>query len=170
VRRSQAVVVTSKRESVPRRLSRAIEQSRTRINPFAPLNPDFNDERERAIAANIALTLHRDDTTLRKAFREFGLDPKNPLHWRALLLDLVYLHFEGPPRGSPPKWTVERWKQFKSHVAIARARIEKTPSQMRIAEFIKKEFPGYSDISTGTIRRYLTVPPPAIRKLARKER
>jgi hypothetical protein len=166
-----AVVVASRREPVSKRLARAIEHSRTSINPFqGPTSPDYNDERQREIGANIALTLHRTDTTLRKAFKEFGLDPKNPLNWRYLLLDLANLHFKGPLKGSPPKWNVDRWKQFKRHVAIARARLKKTggkaPSRLRIAEFIKEEFPGYSDISTGTIRRYLTLPPPAVRKKA----
>jgi hypothetical protein len=170
-----AVVVTSRRESVSKRLARATERSRTLINPFqGPTNPDYNDEREREIGANIALTLHRTDTTLRKAFKEFGLDPKNPLNWRYLLLNLADLHFKGPPRGSPPKWNVDRWEQFQSHVAIARARLEKTggkaPSKLRIAEFIKDEFPGYSYISATTIRRYLMLPPPAVRKLQRKQR
>ena len=98
-----AVVVASRREPVSRRLARAIEHSRTSINPFQGPTTQITDERAREIGANIALTLHRTDTTLRKAFKEFGLDPKNPLNWRHLLLDLANLHFKGPPRGSPPE-------------------------------------------------------------------
>jgi hypothetical protein len=161
-------VTSSRRESVPTRLARAIERARGRSpNPFAPPNRVWNDERQREIAANIALTLRGTDATLRKAFKEFGLDPKNPLDWRYLLLHLVNLHFNGPPRGSPPKWSADRWERFQGHVATARAGLEKSgkyPSQERIANFLKDRFAiHYRHLSANTIRRYLTHPPPAAR-------
>jgi hypothetical protein len=50
----------------------------------------------RAREANKATTLSPApdmDYTLRKAFREFDLDPTNPWHWKHLAFLLAYLHF-----------------------------------------------------------------------------
>jgi hypothetical protein len=168
------VVVTKRRGSVSKRVARAIERARRpSVNPFAPQNEDWNDKRYREIAANIALTLYPDQSALRKAFETFRLDPQNPLHWRSLLLYLVGIHFRGPRRGTPPKWNADRWIQFETHVAVARERLalngEKSPSQTRIANFLKEEFKQfYGSLSADTIRRYFSLPPPAVRKSARK--
>ena len=172
----QAVVVASRQEFVARRLTRAIDRALGRSpNPFELPNQAWNDERQREIAANIALTLHPTDSVLRKAFKTFGLDHKNPLHWRILLKVLVDVHFNRPHRGTPPKWNPDRWLQFESHVAIARTCLakngDKPPSQERIAEFLKEQFREYyRHLSATTIRRYLTLPPPAVRKSRGRKR
>jgi hypothetical protein len=169
-RRWMAVIVGKRRESVSKRLARKIERARKPlVNPFTRQKEDWNDERYREVAANIALTLHPDQSTLRKAFEAFELDPQNPFHWRRLLQFLADIHFGGPRSGAPAKWNEECWRQFETHVAFARERLaqsgEKSPSHERIANFLKERFkPLYNLISAGTIRRYMTVPPPAIRK------
>ena len=174
-----AVVMASRQESVSRRLKRAGERARDPHSLLKDLHRlpirDWNDQRERAISANIALTLDRADSTLREAFKTFGLDPKNPLNWRYLLLYLVEILFKRLPRGSRPKWNADRWTEFQNHVAIAGACLAsnggKSPSQDRVAEFLKERFKQhYGHLSTSTIRRYLTLPPPAIRKLLRPKR
>jgi hypothetical protein len=90
-----------------------------------------------------------------------------------LLEYLVDVLFERPDKGTPPKWNADRWMQFEGHVAVARERLAnnngKPPKKKQIADFLKKEFkPFYDHISPGTIRRYLSVPPPAVRKLQRR--
>jgi hypothetical protein len=171
--------MASRQESVSRRLARAAERARDPHSLLRDLHRlpfrDWNDQQERAISANIALTLDRTDSTLRKAFKTFGLDPKNPLNWRYLLLYLADILFKRPPRGTPPKWTADRWMEFKKHEAIARTCLasngRKSPSQERVAEFLKEQFKQhYGHLSPGTIRRYLTLPPPAVRKLRRRKR
>jgi hypothetical protein len=174
-----AVVMASRQESVPRRFARVAERARDPHSLLKDLHRlpirDWNDQQERAISANIALTLDRTDSTLREAFEAFGLDPKNPLNWRYLLLYLVEILFKRLPRGTRPKWNADRWTEFLNHVAIARDCLAsnggKSPSQERVAEFLTKQFKQhYGHLSTSTIRRYLTLPPPAIRKLLRRRR
>jgi hypothetical protein len=61
-----AVIVGKRRETVSKRVARAIERARKpSINPFTPPKEDWNDVRYREIAANIALTLYPDQSTLR---------------------------------------------------------------------------------------------------------
>jgi hypothetical protein len=159
--------VTRRRESVPKRFARAIQRARkSAAFPFELPNDVCGNTRFRESFANSALTLDPDQSTLRKAFEKFGLDPQNPVHWRRLLQCLVDIHFGGPRSGAPAKWTEERWGQFETHVAFARERLardgEKSPSHERIANFIQEHFkPLYNHIIVRTISRYMSRPPPA---------
>jgi hypothetical protein len=174
-----AVVMASRQESVSRRLKRAGERARDPHSLLKDLHRlpirDWNDQEDRAISANLALTLDRTDSTLREAFKTFGLDPKNPLNWRYLLLYLVEILFKRLPKGPPPKWNTDRWTEFQNHVAIARTCLAsnggKFPSQERVAEFLKERFKQqYGHLSPSTIRRYFTLPPPAVRKSRKRKR
>jgi hypothetical protein len=174
-----AVVMASRQKSVSRRLARAGERARDPHSLLKDLHRlpirDWNDQEERAISANLALTLDHTDSTLREAFKTFGLDPKNPLNWRYLLLYLVEILFKRLPKGTPPKWNADRWTEFQNHQAIARVRLAsnggKSPSQVRVAEFLKEQFKQhYGHLSASTIRRYFTLPPPAVRKLRKRKR
>jgi hypothetical protein len=86
---------------------------------------DWNDERVRAIVANVALTLSDEpaDGPLRAAFKAAKLDPRDPLHWRRLLDIFAEIHFSSPVRrGAPRKWDFE---QFDRHIELARAKTKK---------------------------------------------
>jgi hypothetical protein len=66
----------------------------------------FKDPELRMVFANVALTLNSSsiDDPVRRAFKETGLEPQNPLHWRILLQFFCYAHF-GLQRkaGRPPR-------------------------------------------------------------------
>jgi hypothetical protein len=89
-----------------------------------------------------------------------------------LLLAFMSVHFEGPRRGTPPQWNAERLKQFETHVAFAREQLalsgDASPSQERMADFLKENLKQlYGHLSASTIRRYMSLPPPAARNLRR---
>jgi hypothetical protein len=170
--------MASKKDSASKRLRRAIERARS-PNPLRallrrPPDADWTDQRLREVAANIALTLcdTPGDSSLRKAFEQFGLDPRNPFDWRSLLHSFANAHFDEPARvlGAPPKWNKDSWQLFQERVAIAREDFPKhghpKPSGQLIAEWLHYKY--YDQISPATIRQYLKSPPPAIRKLKTK--
>src|SRR5262245_52183103 len=124
------VVMAKKRGSPQKRLARAIERTR-KPNPLLSLvrqpqpafSLDYNNKRIREIAANLALTLGEGptDAPLKRAFDAFGLNSKDPFHWRHLLQELAAVLFYQPSRdararGAPPKWNNERRKIGRAHV------------------------------------------------------
>src|SRR5688500_14555368 len=66
------------------------------------LDADWDDPVERGGHADAALTLFRGDTVLRRAFQEFGLDSRNPYHWKLLIDYMAGVLFA--KRGRPKKW------------------------------------------------------------------
>jgi hypothetical protein len=67
---------------------------------------NFKDPELRMIFADAALTLgsHPMHDPVRRAFRQAGLDPQNPLHWRLLIELFCYAHFGSAQRaGRPPR-------------------------------------------------------------------
>ena len=71
------------------------------------LNPD--------LAHAASLTLHRefdDHRAIEKAFDAFGLDPKQPDHWRELLGILANILFGEGGKGPKQRWNPETIKQL----------------------------------------------------------
>jgi hypothetical protein len=171
-------IMASKKDSASKRLRREIVRARN-PNPLRaalrrPPEVDWTDRRLRQAAANIALTLGDipGDSSLRKAFEQFGLDPRDPFDWRSLLDSLVDVHFDEPARvlGAPPKWNRDSWQLFQDRIADARESFAKIgypkPSGVLIAEWLHYKY--YGQITPATIRQYLKSPPPAIKKLKTK--
>jgi len=163
------------KDSASKRLRREIERARN-PNPLRaalrrPPDVDWTNRRLREVAANKALTLGDTpgDSSLRKAFEQFGLDPRDPFDWRSLLDSFADAHFAGV-RGAPPKWDEDSWQLFQDRVAIAREDFAKIgypkPSGQLIAEWLHYKY--YDQITPATIRQYLKSPPPAIRTLKTK--
>jgi hypothetical protein len=69
-------------------------------------------------ALNLNSGLHDEwDKAVRKAFKDFGLDPKNPYDWRILLSLYVSAHAR---RGRPPEWNSENLCKLLRQVSKAR--------------------------------------------------
>jgi hypothetical protein len=62
---------------------------------------DWDDVAQRSLAAHYALSLDDLDKPLKKAFKAFGLDPRNPFHWRKLLAYFSDAHFASQRRRGP---------------------------------------------------------------------
>jgi len=75
---------------------------------------DWDDVAQRSLAAHYALGLDDLDQPLKKAFQAFGLDPRNPFHWRKLLAYLADVHFgpRQPRRGRDTLWSDDRLCQL----------------------------------------------------------
>jgi hypothetical protein len=71
------------------------------------------------------LTFDRSDPLLKKAFEDFGLDPKNPFDWRKLIIYFAAAHYASKGRGAPRKWTEDRMCQFLSDFLRTRERYPK---------------------------------------------
>jgi hypothetical protein len=170
-----------KRDSASKRLARAIERrknpdllTRLFLSTSKASKLDWTNKRTRELAANSALTLTErpGDTSLRKAFDEFGLNPQNPFDWVRLLRGLAEVHFDRPirrPRGAPPKWDERRRMLFQTHVAMARRNTRKIaqkygdppPTNDDIADYVCWKWPEYyRNIEVASIRRYIASGPP----------
>ncbi len=64
----------------------------------------------------VALTLNPSsvfDQAAITAFNKAGLDSKDPIHWRLLMILFSWAHFgKWPGPGRPPKWTGKRYSQL----------------------------------------------------------
>lgn len=75
---------------------------------------DWNDREKRGRAADFALRLN-DDELLANAFKDFGLNPENPYHWRRLAGHLAAVLYTNR-RGANLKWMPHRLLQLVSDV------------------------------------------------------
>jgi hypothetical protein len=74
---------------------------------------DWDDVAQRSLAAHYALSLDDLDKPLKKAFEVFGLDPRNPFHWRKLLAYFSDAHFASQRRRGPQElWSDDRLCQL----------------------------------------------------------
>jgi hypothetical protein len=75
---------------------------------------DWDDVAQRSLAAHHALSLDDLDGPLKKAFQAFGLEPRNPFHWRKLLAYFSAVHFNPrqPRRGPHRLWSDDRLCQL----------------------------------------------------------
>jgi hypothetical protein len=99
-------IVAQNRNTPQKRARGALERARWALRNLLP-KTEYNDKINRAYVADFALTLsdRPEDGPLLAAFKEFRLDPNDPVHWRILLNELVKIHFDEPaaPRGAPQK-------------------------------------------------------------------
>src|SRR5262249_40419816 len=177
-------LVAQKRTTPQQRLRKAIAHHRgLRIRDLLGPKPDYSDVWGRRIAADLALTLSDRpiDASLRKAFKEFRLDPKDPLDGSDLLRTLAEILFEVPAAnssdkppanssGRPPKWDEQRRRRFEADVRWARERVTKLLYERGelgpithndIALYLKLALPQlYSDVDQETLRKYIASGPP----------
>jgi hypothetical protein len=182
-----AVVMPKQRDSLRKRLARAIERVR-KPHPLLALlgvreptiELDYSDQRTRAIHATLALTLpdRHTDSPLQKAFDAFGLDPNDPHNWRRLLDEFANILFGEPARGRghPVKWDEARRSQFEIDAAEARQRLRKIaaehglppPTNEDIAEYLRWKWPErYASFNWQTLRRYIASGPPRTKRSKR---
>jgi hypothetical protein len=176
--------MAKKRKTPQQRLRKAITHHRgLRIRDLLGPKPDYSDVWHRRIAADLALSLSNRpiDASLRKAFEEFRLDPKDPFDWLDLLRTLAEILFEVPAAnssnkppanssGAPRKWDEPRRRLFENAVAWARERVKKIlrergePESIThndIARYLKLRLPQlFSDVSLETLRKYIASGPP----------
>jgi hypothetical protein len=117
----------------------------------------WNDPRNRTCAAERAVSLPsaEADEPLRRAFEAFGLDPRNPFHWRRLAWYLSEALFGESGRGHPPTWTAEPLCRLLERFHNER---KKNPglTDESICQLVKNNFHReYSGIGAGTLRRKL---------------
>jgi hypothetical protein len=125
----------------------------------------------------LTLSDKASDASLRKAFKEFGLNPINPFDWRNLLNHLAEIQFPitAPrgPRGARPKWDEHRRLLFKTDVAQARKRLNDAakrtglpkPTDDDIAAFVREIFPArYGSVTVASLRKYIASGPPKGRR------
>ena len=124
---------------------------------------DLDDQNKRANLAHFALQIDDGEwwsSSTREAFDTFGLDPKNPFHWRNLLIYFADAHFRdrGEP-GRPRGWTDETLCQLLfDFAALKQAHQNKRDTEicLLLKNDKQKEFGGrYNEIDAKTIRRML---------------
>jgi tetratricopeptide (TPR) repeat protein len=82
----------------------------------------------------IALRLRKEDRALKKAFKEFNLDPDNPAHWRDIALSLASaLYHERKRAGAHIKWDRARYMEL---IEAVKPRLKSNP-QLSIGEACK---------------------------------
>ncbi|MDI1342853.1 MAG: hypothetical protein PSV22_01965 [Pseudolabrys sp.] len=82
-----------------------------------------------------ALRLRREDRALKKAFKEFDLDPDNPTHWRDLAFSLASTLFQERKRaGAHIKWDQARYLEL---IEAVEQRLKSNP-QLRLGGACQK--------------------------------
>ncbi len=117
---------------------------------------NWDDPTGRALAAHRALQVDELDGPLNKSFRDFGLDPRNPFHWRKLLAYFADAHFgpKGHRRGPDKIWVDDRLCQLLSDFDQVKTRRMLVPgstiSDLEACTWLKshptlgKKYSGYS--------------------------
>jgi hypothetical protein len=101
-------------------------------NPFQ-MSLDWSNETVWITHARVALNLdsgfsEKWNGPVRKAFKDFRLDPNNPYDCRLLLTLYVHSH---PSRGRPAKWNSESLCSLLRHISRAREkRLNAAPSEI----------------------------------------
>jgi hypothetical protein len=100
--------MSKKRDSVAQRLKALQEEEKFRKRAMAPLDTEFLNVGmlgDRGYRAQMATRIRRTETSLRKAFETFELDPDIPEHWHLLIDYLARSHYETKQGGAPLEWT-----------------------------------------------------------------
>ena len=162
-----AAVAMAKKDGASKRLARTIEsvkEARLRSDSlvFDHLI-NFDDPDSHARIARAALQIDHEESWMRPvlaAFKEFGFDPRNPFHWRNLLVYFADAHFGKPrPGGRSRGWTDEKLHQLLEDFAqLKRASPEKNESA--ICDSLRRDQDDrferrYKNLSKATIRRKL---------------
>ena len=97
--------------------------------PYLPAGIDWDDPAAWSRDARKAFDPNNLDESTKAAFEKFKLDPRNPYHWRMLMLFFADAHFgDRAGRGRPKKWNGESLCELLRHVSDAR---KKRPSAKR---------------------------------------
>jgi hypothetical protein len=105
---------------------------------------DWNNEAQRATAAHQALSLDDLDQPLKTAFEAFGLDPRNPFHWRKLVAYLADVHF-GPKQtrhGPKQLWSDDKLCKLLQDFDEVKSRRPLVPgtkiSDLQVCDWLKR--------------------------------
>jgi hypothetical protein len=123
----------------------------------------WDDVAKRSLAAHYALSLDDLDKALKKAFQAFGLDPRNPFHWRKLLAYFSDAHFARQRRRGPQElWSDGRLCQLlQDHDRIKKQLLVVPGSKitdLQLCERLKRHSTlgkTYADFSAKTVLRNL---------------
>jgi hypothetical protein len=124
---------------------------------------DWDDVAQRSLAAHYALSLDDLDKPLKKAFKAFGLDPRNPFHWRKLLAYFSDAHFASQRRRGPQElWSDDRLCQLLRDFDQIRRRRTLVPgskiSDLEVCRWLKRHSSlgkAYAGLSAETVLRNL---------------
>ena len=117
----------------------------------------WQNPQARFFAADAALKLTGAEYNepIRKAFDTFGLDPRNPFHWRKLLWYLAQAFFGKPDLGRPKTWGSDRWCRLLQHfhkVSTSNPHL----TEQTVCQLVKNRFDEeYRGVKTRTILRNL---------------
>jgi hypothetical protein len=163
-----AVAKMSTKDGASKRLARTIEgvKKAKELQPSSLVFDhliNFDDPDSHARIARAALQIDPKESWTRPvlaAFKEFGFDPRNPFHWRNLLIYFAEAHFGKPrPGGRARGWTDEKLGQLlEDFDQLKRANPGKNESA--ICDSLRRDQEGrfegrYKNIDKGTIRRKL---------------
>jgi hypothetical protein len=89
-----------------------------------------------------------------EVFKSCGLDPKKPLHWRALLSAMIEIGFKNG--GAPPEWDELRYFDLFSDIKKLQEAARSFKSKERIADGLRTKKPfdqKYGDWKVGYLRK-----------------
>jgi hypothetical protein len=80
------------------------------------ISPDWADPTTAALALNQSSVF---DQAVITAFNKAGLDPNDPIHWKALMVLFSWAHFgKWPSRGRPPEWIKKHEQLLRDYYTI----------------------------------------------------
>jgi hypothetical protein len=124
---------------------------------------DWYSPEIRSIAANDAITIDARDVALKKAFEKFGLQDKNPFHWRKLIYYFSDAHFGSQKRpGRRAVWSDGKLCGLLQDIDEVRRHYRVLPgskaTDLRLCELLttdSKQNGKYSEFAPKTILRNL---------------
>ncbi len=91
--------------------------------PYLGADIDWADPAAWSRDARKAFDPNNLDKSMKAAFEKFKLDPRNPYHWRMLMLFFADAHFgKRVGQGRPRKWNSESLCELLRHVSDARTK------------------------------------------------
>jgi hypothetical protein len=150
------------RDTARKRLNRLAKQRREGFKFVRGLYPEL-DWKEPEYTDEQAVTLSGPDAPLiRQAFEDFGLDPRNPYHWRELMGYFAQAHY-GKPHQSTGRWP--KWNSGHLYLlGMLSLRLKEAHprwSQEQICKHITTDekttarFPEFKGTKVATLRRLL---------------
>jgi hypothetical protein len=128
--------------------------ARTIIGPAVYGYPEENweDIEARKEHADAALTLYKNDKAAIRTFKAFGLDSRNPYHWRRLLIVFAEIHFPATRSGRKKFWDRRRQHQLLADFAAEKLKGPKR-TEAEICKLLRKH--KYEAQKAGTLRNQL---------------
>ena len=121
------------------KVSAGVKEVERKIGPEANIIlPDWADPTMAALTLNPSSKFDQAAIT---AFAEAGLNPKDPIHWYALLIMFSWAHFgKWPGAGRPMKWTSKKYQELLRDFHEIR-NDNPAISASRICKFLKTRHP-----------------------------